>query len=63
MFKNMAVTDLVADRSRQSRRPIADFVRIGVWLSLKLVGDRSPTNRGPLRDLIATSRRPVRNLF
>ena len=58
----------VADQSPISRRLVADrsptnFVRIGAWLSLKLVGDRSATNRGPLRDLTATSRRPVRNLF
>ena len=69
----------VADQSPISRRLVADrsptnFVRIGAWLSLKLVGDwsaigrrlvgdRSATNRGPLRDLTATSWRPVRNLF
>ena len=29
----------------------------------RLVGDRSATNRGPLCDLTATGRRPVRNLF
>ena len=69
----------VADQSPISRRLVADrsptnFVRIGAWLSLKLVGDwsaigrrlvgdRSATNRGLLRDLTATSWRPVRNLF
>ena len=69
----------VADQSPICRRLVADrsptnFVRIGAWLSLKLVGDwsaigrrlvgdRSATNRGPLRDLTATSWRPVRNLF
>ena len=77
LHKNLAATDLVADRSRRSlvadRSPI-NFVRIGAWLSLKLVGDwsaigrrlvgdRSATNRGLLRDLTATSWRPVRNLF
>ena len=44
MLKRLAATDLVAERSRQSRRPVPDqsptnFVRIGAWLSLKLVGD------------------------
>ena len=58
----------VADQSPISRRLVADrsltnFVRFGAWLSVKLVGDRSATNREPLRDLTATSRRPVRNLF
>ena len=64
----------VADQSPISRRLVADrsptnFVRIGAWLSLKLVGDwsaigrrlvgdRSATYRGPLRDLTATSRGP-----
>ena len=68
MFKNLAATHLVADRSRQSCRPVHDrsptnFVRIGAWLSLKLVGDWSAIGRGPLHDLTANSRRPVRNLF
>ena len=58
----------VADQSPISRRLVADrsptnFVRIGAWLSLQLVGDWSATNRGPLRDLTATSWRPVRNFF
>ena len=68
----------VADQSPISRRLVADrsptnFVRIGAWLSLKLVGDwsaigrrlvgdRSATNRGPLRDITATSWRPVPQL-
>ena len=48
MLKRLAASDLVADRSRQSRRPVPDqshtnFVRIGAWLSLKLVGDLSAT--------------------
>ena len=61
LHKNLAATDLVADRSRRSRRPVADqsptsrrlvadrsptnFVRIGAWLSLKLVGDWSAIGR------------------
>ena len=56
----------VPAKSPTSPRSVADrsptnFVRIGAWLSLKLVGNRSATNRGLLRDLTATSRRPARN--
>ena len=58
----------VPARSPTSSRSVPDqsptnCVKIGAWLSLKLVGDWSATNRGPLRDLTATSWRPVRNLF
>ena len=45
----------VADQSPISRRLVADrlptdFVRIGAWLSLKLVGDRSATGRRSVGD-------------
>ena len=45
----------VADQSPISRRLVADrsptnFVRIGAWLSLKLVGDRSVTGRRSIGD-------------
>ena len=62
----------VPAKSPTSPRSVADrsptnFVRIGAWLSLKLVGDWSAIGRrligGPLRDRTATSWRPVRNLF
>ena len=69
----------VPAKSPTSPRSVADrsptnFVRIGAWLSLKLVGDWSAIGRrliGDLSatslqlvgDLSATSRRPVRNLF
>ena len=58
----------VPAKSLTSPRSVADWLptnifRIGAWLSLKLVGDWLATNHGPLRDLTATSWRPVRNLF
>ena len=78
LHKNLAATDLVADRSRQSRRPVADqspisrrlvadrsptnFVRIGAWLSLKLVGDWSAIGRRLIGDLSATSLQLVGDL-
>ena len=67
MHKNLAATDLVEHRSRRSRRPVPDqsptnFVRIGAWLSLKLVGDRSATGRRLIRDLSATSLQLVGDL-
>ena len=54
-WKIMVRTQIFA-MSWQSRRPVPDQsptnrVRIRAWLSLKLVGDWSATNQGPLRDL------------
>ena len=59
MFKNLAATDLVADRSRRGRQPVpvhlpTNFKRIRASLSLKLVGDWSAIGRR----LIGTSPRP-----
>ena len=57
----------VADQSPISRRLVADrsptnFVRIGAWLSLKLVGDWSAIGRWLIGDLSATSLRLVGDL-
>ena len=54
----------VADQSPISRRLVADrspinFVRIGAWLSLKLVGDWSAIGRRLVGDRSATGRRSV----
>ena len=58
----------VADQSPISRRLVADrppttFVRIGAWLSLKLVGDWSAIGRRLIGDLPATSLQLVGDLF
>ena len=57
----------VADQSPISRRLVADrsptnFVRIGAWLSLKLVGDWSAIGRRLIGDLSATSLQLVGDL-
>ena len=57
----------VADQSPISRRLVADrsptnFVRIGAWLSLKLVGDWSATSRRLIGDWSATSLQLVGDL-
>ena len=57
----------VADQSPIGRRLVADrsptnFVRIGAWLSLKLVGDWSAIGRRPIGDLSATSLQLVGDL-
>ena len=55
----MAATDLVADRSRRSH---ASFVRVGTFLSLKLVGDWSAIGRRIIGYLSATSLQLVGDL-
>ena len=57
----------VANQSPISRRLVADrsptnFVRIGAWLSLKLVGDWSAIGRRLIGDLYATSLQLVGDL-
>ena len=57
----------VADQSPISRRLVADrsptnFVRIGAWLSLKLVGDWSAIGHRLIGDLSATSLQLVGDL-
>ena len=57
----------VADKSPISRRLVTDrsptnFVRIGAWLSLKLVGDWSAIGRRFIGDLSATSLQLVGDL-
>ena len=57
----------VADQSPTSRRLVADrsptnFVRIGAWLTLKLVGDWSAIGRRLIGDLSATSLQLVGDL-
>ena len=57
----------VADQSPISRQLVADrspthFVRIGAWLSLKLVGDWSAIGRWLIGDLSATSLQLVGDL-
>ena len=71
ILKRLAATDLVADRSRQSRRPVPDqsptnrrliLLESGTWLSLKLVGDWSAIGRRLIGDLSATSLQLVDDL-
>ena len=58
--KNLAATDLVADRFRQSRLPVPD--QSPTSLSLKLVGDWSAIGRRLIGDLSATSLQLVGDL-